>query len=156
MDELQEALKDLRDIHDPAPISFWPPAPGWWLVFLLIIGLGLFIRWWLKKPKTPKYKKLAIETLSNITTNYEVQRNGHKTVGELSALIRNVMVLTEGQEKIAGLVDEDWLAYLDKKSDTNIFSKGAGRVLTTVTYQKESNTDVVGLLAATKTLLKRI
>jgi len=156
MDELQEALKDLRDIHEPDPISFWPPAPGWWIVLVIIVAAIFLLRWWLKRDKSPSYKKLAYEALKNITTNYEVQRNGYKTAGEISELIRKVMVLTDDRSEVAGMIDEEWLSYLDLKSGTDLFTKGAGRVLTTVIYQKESDIDVDGLLAATKVLLKNV
>lgn len=156
MDELQEALKDLRDIHEPAPISYWPPAPGWWVVLLLTIVAILLLRWWVKRDKSPPYKKLANEELKNITTNYEVQRNGHKTAGEISELIRKVMVLTDKRSEVAGMIDEEWLSYLDEKSGTNLFTSGAGRVLTTVIYQKESDIDVDGLIAATRILIKNV
>jgi len=156
MDELQEALKDLRDIHEPDPISFWPPAPGWWIVLILTIAAVFLLRWWLKRDKSPRYKKLANEELKNIITNYEVQRNGYKTAGEISELIRKIMVLTDDRSEVAGMIDEEWLSYLDSKSGTDLFTKGAGRVLTTAIYQKESDIDVEGLLAATKVLLKNV
>jgi len=156
MDELQEALKDLRDIHEPDPISFWPPAPGWWIMLLFAIMAIFLLRWWLKRDKSPRYKKLANEALKNITTNYEVQRNGYKAAGEISELIRKVMVLTDDRSEVAGMIDEEWLSYLDSKSGTDSFTKGAGRVLTTAIYQKESDIDVEGLLAATKVLLKNV
>ena len=34
-------LDQLRDIHLPEPISWWPLAPGWWL--LIIIALALMV-----------------------------------------------------------------------------------------------------------------
>ena len=156
MDELQEALKDLRDIHEPDPVSFWPPALGWWLLMLFVIAAIFLIRWQKKRKKQPKYKKLAIEAFKNISTNYEVQRNGHKTACELSELIRKIMVLTDDRPDVAGLIDEEWLSYLDEKSDSELFSKGAGRILTTVAYKKESDVDVPGLLEATDVLLKKV
>lgn len=32
-------LEQLRDIHLPDPVGWWPPAPGWWLLGLTILGL---------------------------------------------------------------------------------------------------------------------
>ena len=33
---------ELRDIHLPEPISWWPIAPGWWLLLALILALIAF------------------------------------------------------------------------------------------------------------------
>ncbi|MBL4782619.1 MAG: DUF4381 domain-containing protein [Porticoccaceae bacterium] len=35
----QPMLEQLRDIHLPQAVHWWPPAPGWWLVALLSLAL---------------------------------------------------------------------------------------------------------------------
>ncbi|MEX2474352.1 DUF4381 domain-containing protein [Marinobacter sp.] len=46
----QNPLDQLRDIHLPESGGFWPPAPGWWALAVLVLIAGivlvmLFRRW---------------------------------------------------------------------------------------------------------------
>jgi len=43
-----QLLAQLRDIHGAAPAPWWPPAPGWWLLFVLLasaLAYGLLKGW---------------------------------------------------------------------------------------------------------------
>lgn len=45
-----DPLSQLRDIHTPDPISWWPLAPGWWILAgLIILGLIVLVRWLIKR-----------------------------------------------------------------------------------------------------------
>ena len=54
MNDLQEQLKDLRDIHLPDPVSIWPLAPGWWALMILVPVLYFLIRFIVRKVREPK------------------------------------------------------------------------------------------------------
>ncbi len=41
-------LEQLQPLISPPPIDFWPPAPGWWLLLLLLPLLG-FAAWRLRR-----------------------------------------------------------------------------------------------------------
>ncbi|MBS1202779.1 MAG: hypothetical protein H6R22_1288, partial [Chromatiaceae bacterium] len=45
-----DPLAGLRDWHLPDPVSWWPPAPGWWLVAgLALAACALTLHWWLRR-----------------------------------------------------------------------------------------------------------
>ncbi len=63
----QDPLAQLRDIHLPEAISWWPPAYGWWLLaiglfIVLSIGSFLLYRFWVKR----HYRRLALKQLNTI------------------------------------------------------------------------------------------
>ena len=43
-------LDQLRDIHLPEPISWWPPAPGWWILAVASCALLAWILKYLHQP----------------------------------------------------------------------------------------------------------
>ena len=156
MDELQEALKSLKDIHEPQPVSFWPPAPGWWIVLICAPLFILLIRYVYRLQQRPKYKKLATQELGNIVANFEIQHNSHKTAKEISLLLRKVLVLKNKNVNVAGLIGDDWLQYLDEVSGSSFFTQGGGRILKTIPYQSQSDEKIDDLILATKKLISRL
>ena len=157
MDQLQEALKDLRDIHTPDPVSLWPLAPGWWILLILVLLLILLIRYLLTRKRKPKVKKLASEELQNILADYEIQRNGFRAAGEISLFIRKVLVAKNGNEAVAGLIGNDWLEYLDSASGTDLFTKGGASIIATLPYRQfQEDLDLQDLISATKSLVNKL
>ena len=51
---------ELRDIHLPTEISWWPLAPGWWIVIGLIL-LGIVISIFLYRRQQARKHYLAAE-----------------------------------------------------------------------------------------------
>jgi len=157
MDQLQEALKDLRDIHQPDPVSIWPLAPGWWILIILVPVLIFLIRFLMKRKRKPNYKKLASDELQSIIADFEIQRNSHKTLGEISLFIRKVLVAKNGNAEVAGLIGEDWLDYLDSVSGTDLFSNGGASIIATSPYRKQDeDLDIQDLITATQSLVKKL
>ena len=56
----------LRDIHLPAPISWWPPAPGWWLLLFGIPTLLILLAWLWRWVRRKTVRKLALAELESI------------------------------------------------------------------------------------------
>ncbi|MBW0146717.1 DUF4381 domain-containing protein [Marinobacter arenosus] len=63
----QDPLSQLRDIHLPETGGFWPPAPGWWvlalLVLLMIAGMSWLVR---RKRQQNRWLRLAKAEMASL------------------------------------------------------------------------------------------
>ncbi len=154
----------LADIHLPDAITFWPVAPGWWLLLgSIIIFLLLLIYLIKRKPAIPaptgkELKSQAMKELQAIRENYEsqlaaknatqtIEQTAHKTVKKLSIFLRRYALSLNQRDNVASLTDEQWLTLLDKMneqgskadSESTPFSQHFSTLLTQVPYQSSRN-----------------
>jgi len=57
-------LDQLKDIHLPEAVGFWPPALGWWLlaaVFVVILLTGILLY---KRHQKNAYRRSAVRQLN--------------------------------------------------------------------------------------------
>ena len=124
----------LRDIHLPAPISWWPPAPGWWmllaLALLAIVAIVLLRRWHLRRRR----RQSVFEQLSRLESMYSEHRDALQLVRELSVLMRRAGISLYPRRDTASLTGDSWLAWLDGTATRKGFSDGAGRLLAKAPY----------------------
>ena len=60
-------LDQLRDIHLPEPISWWPPAPGWWILALASsVLLAWLLRFLYRRYKAKHYRRQALAQLKEL------------------------------------------------------------------------------------------
>lgn len=135
-------LQNLRDIQYPEPVSWWPLAPGWYMLALGLVlgvmGASYFFCVW-RRARRQKAK-----ILERLTALQAVARhaNSTKAVMELSVLLKQVALKLGPREKIAHLYGDEWLAFLDKMGNTQEFSQGVGRLLLTAPYQGAMPADI--------------
>lgn len=134
MNNASDPLSDLRDIHLPDPVSFWPPAPGWWIALILLMGLIPLSIWAFRKIRIPKAFRTARHELQGLRESYAAnQQDLTLTVG-LSRLLRRYAIAVYGREHVAGLTGQHWLTFLNEKGHTNQFTDGVGNVLVSAPY----------------------
>ncbi len=132
---------ELRDIHLPDPISWWPPAPGWWL--LLLLPILIYIGWWSvhRWSRRHRLKKNALIELDQLKQAYTNDPNVQRCASELSALLRRIALVRYPRHQVAALTGEAWLEFLDQNTDASSpFTQGAGRLLITAPFQPHTTT----------------
>ena len=134
MNKLNDPLAQLKDIHLPPPVGWWPPAPGWWLVGIcllaVVVGGGYFL--W-KLFRRGRYRREALLCLRHLHSTHQGQEQ--LFLEEVSRLLRQVAICQYGRQEVALLNSSEWLKFLDRTGKTDQFSQGAGKVLGTMLYQ---------------------
>ncbi len=124
---VENPLLKLKDIYLPPPVSFWPPAPGWWILALLFTLVLIFGG--IQFEKAPD--ELAL-------------------LRSLSQLLRRLALTFYTNEQVASLHGTAWLDFLDKTGKTKEFTQGAGKVLGTVLYQQKAELEIDALFPLVK------
>lgn len=136
---MNPTLLDLKDIHEPEVIGWWPPAIGWWILAVAITLLIIFLVWLYKRLTRKTALKTANKILAQI--KQDVTRDNLQKLSELSVLVRRVAISVSPRAKAAGLTGRQWLAFLDSSVKDAPFSEGVGQLLADAPYRKTPVTD---------------
>ncbi|MBA2651551.1 MAG: DUF4381 domain-containing protein [Tatlockia sp.] len=154
MSEPQELAK-LRDIHLPEPISWWPIAPGWYLLFLIAIALSALLFYLVRRSYVNgRAKREALELLQHFEQEYKQGANSQLSSMNVSELLRRVALVYFPREEVASLKGESWLAFLTKTSK-GIDFKALGDYLLALPYQPAKEIDLQPLFSNAKQWIKQ-
>ncbi len=108
--------EQLRDIRGLESISWWPLAPGWWVLLCIMIVISLIIALLIyrnraKKQQGADWRKMARKEW---LTLYPAHASPRQQLTFLSILLRRVAIQSHGRKDCAGLSGKKWLAWLTK------------------------------------------
>ena len=141
----QDPLSQLRDIHLPAPVGWWPPAPGWWFILFAAIAIfAVLACFWRRRFVKKRYRRIAVREMALLRTRDT--GNIAAVLVEVSALLRRVAIQTFGRQEVARLSGDAWLSFLDRTGRTSGFSSGAAKVLGSDIYRPAVEADIKQVL----------
>ncbi|MCW8830374.1 MAG: DUF4381 domain-containing protein [Gammaproteobacteria bacterium] len=151
------AALELRDIHLPEPISWWPLAPGWWFLLggILFIILAVFL--YQRYQKKQALKKQVLAEFETIRAQYNKEKNSTALVQSLSILLRRACISFYPRSEAASLTGESWLQFLDSTGDEKAFSTNHGQLIASAPYLAENtelNFDAEKLVSLCENWLK--
>jgi len=141
---IEALIRELRDIDLPASVSFWPPAPGWWILSIILLSIlsAVLLGWY----KRRALRRAALRELARLQQDYLHRRSDEDLTRALSLLLRRLSLAVYPRNQVAGLHGEAWLHHLDRTTGTTAFSRGSGRVLLTLPYGAKGEADIPQLL----------
>ena len=152
-----DPLAGLRDYHLPEAISWWPPAPGWWmLAALAIAAAAALVRWRRQRRGRAHASRLASLELARLRTRWRADADATAFLRGLSQLTRRFVLARFPGEPVAGLCGEAWLRYLADKSAEPGFVNGVGRRLADAPYQANGSVGDAADVGAVADLVERL
>ena len=113
-------LSNLHDIALPAPVSYWPPAPGWWILgFALLAVTLILIARLVAHHRRNAYRRAALRELDAIGPAVD-----SASAVCISAVLKRAALVAFPREQVAGLTGPAWLAFLDRTGRTDAFGNG--------------------------------
>ena len=147
---------ELRDIHLPDVSLWWPPAPGWWLLALLLVLFALTLPWLRRRFRYKPLSRLSLREFELIREAHANGQSAQATVSQVARLLRRVLISYRGRGGHAASTGEDWLAELEQLAPRHGFSDDQLRLLTRDRYRAHLDCDVDGLLRACESWIRNL
>jgi hypothetical protein len=96
------SLENLRDIVVPPPVPWWPPAPGWWFV-LVVIAIATLVtafRIW-RVWRANAYRRAALHELQQATA-----------ITQIAEILKRTALVAYPRSDIAALSGPAWCQWL--------------------------------------------
>jgi hypothetical protein len=129
------SLDRLHDIVAPAPVPWWPPAPGWYYVIVLVLLIVLvlavrgFLRW-----QHNRYRREALAEFARQEKRLRDPAQRPAALASLAELLKRAAITAYSRPAVAGLTGPAWFAFLDRTGRTTVFARGEGAKLEGAAY----------------------
>jgi hypothetical protein len=110
---MPEGLEQLRDIHVPQNLPWWPLAPGVYLLFILAIIAGLVGLYRYYTRHTRRLRQQALQELRRLQRAHDQHQNVSITAAGISVLLKQVALVVYPRAEVAALQGEAWLNFLN-------------------------------------------
>lgn len=111
-------LAQLRDIHLPLPIGWWPLAKGWYLVGVIVVVVVFFITFLIIRYITnQRCKRQALRVLETYRQHYMLQPNSQTGSAQISELLKRVALVYYPRSQVASLQGQAWIDFLTQSSN---------------------------------------
>lgn len=150
-----DLLAQLRDIHAASEPSWWPPAPGWWLLSAVVLAvLVLALRAGLRRLKVARRRRVLLRAVDALRQENPPEVNPHDYLAALNRLFRVVALRAFPDTRGARLEGQAWVRFIAElmPGGTRLAALDA---LASGPYQPRPEFDAAGLDALARQWIRR-
>ena len=105
-----DPLAQLRDIHLPEAVSWWPLAPGWWVLgALLVAGLAYTGHFLWQRHHAFTYRRQALQKIKQLPSNSQ-----HQRITDLFVLLKRGAVRKFSFREFCCTFQAEFIAFLNQ------------------------------------------
>ena len=144
-----ELLAQLADIHLPEPVSYWPPAIGWWV--LAAIALVLLIILFRKFANSRRQQKICQYALAELQRCYDsyshadpanIDQSKLDYVNQFNTVVRRVALVHYPHANAASLDGASWVDFIRQKGESSLMTDDIATALQYGRFQTKCDVDV--------------
>ena len=146
---------NLRDIHLPDPVSFFPLPVAWWVLLVVVLCVVVCVLYFLMYARK-KMLRYALVELDELQFHQSKQsKQDSDTVMALGVLMKRYAQCQFPRNQVAHLWGESWLAFLRSTSSLGQFDGDRGGAAIRLPYQKAvSNEEAKVLFDSVRSWMK--
>lgn len=117
-----DLLSQLRDIHAAPAVSWWPPAPGWWIVGLGVLILLFWVARRMKALHTARQRrKQMLGWVDFLNVSVDPVAEPQAWLSMLNRILKVIALKAFPEQQCAAMSGSRWVDFLsqqfkDKKS----------------------------------------
>lgn len=125
------SLDSLRDIVELPPVSWWPPAPGWWVLVATVVAACAYGGWscW-RAWRANAYRRAARAELQFATSP-----------GQIAAVLKRAALIANPRVDVASMTGLQWCDWLGTSAGIPI-SENVRKLLTTGVFREQNEGSV--------------
>jgi len=113
-----DLLSQLKDIHGAPTVSWWPPAPGWWVLALLLLAILVWLgRRVLARYRIHQRRKQMLAWVDHLNATIDPARDPQAYLSTLNRIFKLVALRAFPAEHCAVLAGQDWSDFLIGKME---------------------------------------
>ena len=136
-----DLLSQLRDVHLPPEVDWWPLAIGWWvLIALSLLSLIVLIVRYRRLSFKTRYSRMALIELKELQNKYD-----KNWLVQLDVLLKRSSLAHFQKNTVASLTEQQWIDFLlstgSLTNGENIWTDDSLRLLKDGVFRQSNSID---------------